>query len=369
MDLDDVRMSIAAMSGRKPTDSAVPDADGDAEDILERPVSFADDRADEVILRIRRKFPGRRVDKYLHGRFIRMSRTLIQRLIKQGAITVNDKPTKPSYELMPGDMIRVMIPPPEPNEVVPEPIPLQIVYEDREMLGVNKQAGLICHPARATQMGTLANGLAYYAESLSHGEDPFRPGIVHRLDKNTTGIMLVAKTDEAHWRLALQFERRSLQKEYWAVVEGRVELDSDVINVPIGHHPRVKDKYMVTGLRTEGELGSEAVTRYEVSERFAGFTLVRLFPKTGRTHQLRVHMSYIGHPILGDPMYGGHFVTEAQLSGRPTDPGVPVIQRQALHAYQITFTHPIREQRMTLQAPLPEDFVRVLDLLRKHRQK
>jgi 23S rRNA pseudouridine1911/1915/1917 synthase len=343
----------------------VPD---ETDDILERPVPMDDNELQEVTLRIRRRLPGRRIDKYLHGRFIRMSRTLIQRLIKQGAITVNAKPTKPSYELMPGDAVRVVIPPPEPNEVVPEPIPLDIVYEDREMLAINKQTGIICHPARATQTGTLANGLAYYAESLSHGEDPFRPGIVHRLDKNTTGIMLVAKTDEAHWRLALQFERRTVQKEYLAIAEGRLQLDADVINVPIGHHPRIKDKYIVTGLRSEAELGSEAVTRYEVAERFKGFTFVRLFPKTGRTHQLRVHMSYIGHPLLGDPMYGGHLITEAQLSGKQEDTGIPVINRQTLHAYRITFLHPIRERPMTLEAPLPQDFRQILELLRKHRQ-
>jgi len=339
-----------------------------SDDILERPVGMDDDEVQEVTLRIRRRLPGRRIDKYLHGRFIRMSRTLIQRLIKQGAITVNDKPTKPSYELMPGDVVRVLIPPPEPNEVIPEPIPLDIVYEDREMLAINKQAGIICHPARATQTGTLANGLAYYAESLSHGEDPFRPGIIHRLDKNTTGIMLVAKTDEAHWRLALQFERRTIQKEYWAIVEGRIQLDGDVIDAPIAQHPRIKDKYIVSGLRTEAELSSQAITRYEVAERFAGFTLVRLFPKTGRTHQLRVHMSYIGHPILGDPMYGGHLITRAQLTGDPGEPEVPLIERQALHALQISFLHPIREQPMTLHAPLPDDFRRALETLRKHRQ-
>ncbi len=338
------------------------------EDILERPVAIEDEEVQYVTLRIRRRLPGRRIDKYLHGRFIRMSRTLIQRLIKQGAITVNDKPTKPSYELMPGDVVRVVIPPPEPNEIIAEPIPLSIVYEDREMIAVNKQTGLICHPARATQTGTLANGLAYYAESLSHGEDPFRPGIVHRLDKNTTGIMLVAKTDEAHWRLALQFERRSLQKEYWAIVEGRLQLDSDIINASIARHPRIKDKYVVSGLRTESGIGQEAITRYEVCERFAGFTFVRLFPKTGRTHQLRVHMSHLGHPMLGDAMYGGHLVSHSQLTGRPEDTSTPVIARQALHARRITFLHPIREQEMTLEAPLPADFSQTLDLLRQHRQ-
>ncbi len=337
-------------------------------DILDRPVPLDDDEDQVVTLKIRRRLPGRRIDKHLHDRFARMSRTLIQRLIKQGAITVNGKPTKASYELNAGDEVRLVVPGPEPNEVIPEPIPIEIIYEDREMLAVNKQAGIICHPARATQRGTLANGLAYYAETLSHGDDPFRPGIVHRLDKNTTGVMLVAKTDEAHWRLALQFERRTTQKEYLAIVEGQVQLDGDLIDAPIGGHPKVKDKYVVVDAAGDTGNGKEAITRYEVVERFTGFTLVRLFPKTGRTHQLRVHMSYIGYAMVSDPMYGGHFITEAQLSGRRGDPASPIIGRQALHAYQISFSHPIREQPMTLQANLPEDFRRAVELLRKYRQ-
>ncbi|MBN1345752.1 MAG: RluA family pseudouridine synthase [Phycisphaerae bacterium] len=340
----------------------------DSEDILDRPVPL-DEESDEVVtVRIRQRVPGRRIDKYLHGRFARMSRTLIQRLIKQGAITVNGKPTKPSYELTAGDEVQMTVPQPEPYDVVPEDIPVNVVYEDSELLGVNKQAGIVCHPARATQTGTLANGLAYYAERLSKGDDPFRPGIVHRLDKQTTGIMLVAKTDEAHWRLALQFEQRTTQKMYLAIVEGSPQLDADIINAPIGNHPRIKDKRVVPGPRQEAKDVKEAVTRYEVVERLVGFTLVHLYPKTGRTHQLRVHMSHIGHSMLGDPMYGGHFVTEAQLSGREDDSRDPILVRQALHAYRITFRHPIREQEMTLEAPPPEDFERALALLRKYRQ-
>lgn len=337
------------------------------QDIRDRPVPLADS-AKPVTVNIRRRLPGRRIDKYLHGRFVRMSRTLIQRLIKQGAITVNGKPTKASYELNAGDEIRLVIPDPEPNEVIAEPIPVEIIYEDREMLAVNKQAGIICHPARATQRGTLANGLAYYAETLSHGDDPFRPGIVHRLDKNTTGVMLIAKTDEAHWRLALQFERRTMQKEYLAIVEGQPQLDADVIEASIGGHPRIKDKYIVPGPRDQARQVKDAVTRYEVLERFVGFALVGMFPKTGRTHQIRVHMSHIGHPLVSDPNYGGHYATMSQVTGDSREPDEPIIPRHALHAHRITFLHPIREQQMSIEAPLPEDFNSALDLLRKHRQ-
>ena len=161
---------------------------------------------------MRRRLPGRRLDKYLHGRFPRLSRTLIQRLIREGVITVNRQPAKASYEPDGGDRIDLVIPPPEPYEVIPEPMALDILYEDDDLLAVNKPKGIIVHPSRGTQTGTLANGLAWYASSLSHGDDPFRPGIIHRLDKNTTGVLLVAKTDEAHWRISLQFERRTIRE-------------------------------------------------------------------------------------------------------------------------------------------------------------
>jgi len=338
-----------------------------SDELLERPLDVDSDEAERVRLRIRRRLPGRRLDKYLHARFTRMSRTLIQRLIKQGAITVNGKPTKPSYEPDAGDIVEVLVPPPEPYEVVPEPIPLDIIYEDESILAINKQTGIICHPARSTQTGTIANALAYYASTLSHGDDPFRPGIVHRLDKNTTGVMVVAKTDEAHWRLSLQFERRTVEKTYLGVVEGEPELDADVINAPLSAHDRIKDRYIVPGLRHRPELFKEAVTAYEVAERYRGFALMHLHPKTGRTHQLRVHMSHIGHPMLGDTFYGGHLFSERDLTGSGSDE--PLIAYQALHAFRIRFRHPITELPMTIEAPPNPTLQHIIDLLRKHRRK
>jgi 23S rRNA pseudouridine1911/1915/1917 synthase len=320
-----------------------------------------------VRLSIRRRLPGRRLDKYLHSRFPRLSRTMIQRLIKEGAITVNGKPTKASYEPDARDKVDLTIPPPEPYEVVPEPIPLDIVYEDDHMLAINKQNGIIVHPSKATQTGTIANGLAYYANTLSHGEDPFRPGIVHRLDKNTTGVMLVAKTDEAHWRLALQFERRTVRKTYLGVVEGAPRLDADVINAPLGSHPTIKDRYIVPGAHQAvlNRVAKEAITEYEVVERFRGFSLVHLHPKTGRTHQLRVHMSYIGHPMICDTYYGGHPLSEKDLTGEGSES--PLITQQALHAYRIRFMHPISEAQMELEAPPPPDMAYLIQILRTHR--
>ena len=326
------------------------------------------DQPRRVTLHVRRKLPGRRLDKYLHARFPRLSRTLLQKLIKQGDITVNGKPTKPSCEPEAGDRVAVVIPPPEPYDLVPEPMPLDIVYEDDYLLGINKPKGIIVHPSHAAQTGTLANGLAYYARSLSHGDDPFRPGIVHRLDKNTTGIMIVAKTDEAHWRLSLQFERRTVVKTYLGVVEGSPDLDADVIDAPLIAHPTIKDRYIVSITRPEvvRRLAKHAITEYEVVERYRGYSLVHLHPKTGRTHQLRVHMSYIGHPLAGDTFYGGHHVSELSLTGQGSE--APLTSQQALHAYRIRFTHPITEQVTELEAPPPPELHRLIQLLREYRR-
>lgn len=338
-----------------------------SEELLERELPVEEGDTAHVRLKIRRRLPGRRIDKYLHSRFPRMSRTLLQRLIKQGAITVNGKPTKPSYEPDAGDLVDVLMPPPEPYEVIPEPIPIDIIYEDEHMLAINKHTGIICHPARSTQTGTVANALSYYATSLSHGDDPFRPGIVHRLDKNTTGVMLVAKSDEAHWRLSLQFERRVVEKTYLGIVEGEPELDADVINAPLATHEKIRDRYVVLGARKRNDIYKEAVTRYEVAERFKGFALMHLHPKTGRTHQLRVHMSHIGHPMLGDTFYGGHLFSERDITGSGSDE--PLIAYQALHAFRIRFRHPITEEMMQIEAPPNPTLQQILELLRTYRRK
>jgi 23S rRNA pseudouridine1911/1915/1917 synthase len=320
---------------------------------------------ESVTLKIRRRKEGSRLDKYLHGRFPRMSRTVLQRLIKSGDITVNGMPTKASYEPMKGDIVEVVVPPPPPTDVVPEDIPLDVIYEDEYLLAINKQTGIICHPARYGQTGTLVNALTFYANTLSTGGDPFRPGIVHRLDKNTTGVMLIAKTDETHWRLSMQFERRTIHKTYLGIVEGRVQLDGDVIDQPLVAHPMVKDRYIVAGKATYNQILKQSVTRYEVLERFTGFTLVHMHPKTGRTHQLRVHMSSIGHPMLGDTLYGGHFFSEQDIAGSGSTE--PLIAFQSLHARRIEFVHPITENAMLIEAPVAEKLQGIIDLLRRHR--
>jgi len=335
------------------------------DEIVERPIPIDDEQPQHVRLRIRRRLPGRRLDKYLHSRFRHLSRTAIQRLIRQGSITVNGQPTKASYEMATGDVVDLTMPAPEPLEVIPENIPIDILYEDEYLLALNKAAGIICHPAHSEQTGTLVNALLYYANHLSQGSDPFRPGIVHRLDKNTTGVILIAKTDEAHWRLSLQFERRTIQKTYLAVVEGEMQLDGDVIDAPIGVHPVVREKFAAMVRENKIDVAKTAVTSYEVAERFRGYTLVRLFPKTGRTHQLRVHMSHIRHPIVGDIMYGGNLVSEQTLTG--SGDATPLLRHQALHAWRIEFRHPITEREMNIEAPFHGPFKQLVQLLRKAR--
>lgn len=317
--------------------------------------------------RVTKRQPGRRLDVYLHHRYPRISRTVLQRQIKQGLVTVNGLPSKASYEPAADDLVEIRLPPPPPSRVVAEDIPLSIVYEDEWIIAINKQAGIICHPARATQTGTVANAVAFHAEQLSHGSDPFRPGIVHRLDKNTTGLMMIAKTDEAHWRLALQFERRTIKKEYFAVCEGKIALDGDVINQPLAPHPITTQRMVIPSATPPRQaMFKEAITEYRVETRYRGFTTVRLFPKTGRTHQLRVHMSSIGHPMVGDTMYGGSVISEHDVAEMGSTQ--PLLEYQALHARRLRLMHPILEKPLELEAPLSERLVCLLNLLEQHRK-
>ncbi len=342
-----------------------------AEEGLDRSGDEAETDASELRvhrLHIRKRRLGRRLDKYLRGRYPQISRTVIQRYIKQGLVRVNGLPSKASYEPAGGDLIEISLPPPPPCELVPEDIPLDIIYEDEWLLAINKHAGIVCHPAHAPQTGTVANAVAFHAEKLSRGTEPFRPGIMHRLDKNTTGVMLIAKTDEAHWRVALQFERRTIRKEYFAICEGEFQLDADIINKPLAPHPATTQRMILPTINPPRQaMFKEAITEYHVNTRYRGFTTVDLFPKTGRTHQLRVHMSSIGHPIAGDTLYGGRPVSEADLTG--SGDTEPILNHQALHARRLKLIHPIRETPLELEAPLPPDIQRVLDLLETHRRR
>ncbi len=305
----------------------------------------------------------RRIDKYLAGRFRNLSRRFIQNAIRSGTVKVNGNVVKCSFLLSHRDVIEFVMPEPPSKEIEPEDIPLEIVYEDDDLIIVNKSADMIVHPARGNKHGTLVNALAHYSDQLSTGLGEFRPGIVHRLDRNTTGVIIVAKNDTAQWKIAKQFELRQVKKSYLAIVHGTPELDADRINASLGVHPKVREKYAV-----RPETGKEAVTIYEVVEAFRGFSLIHCKPQTGRTHQIRVHLSHIKHPIVADDMYDGKLVYPWQLADAEPAVEEPVINRCALHAWTIEFTHPTKEQRVKFEAPLPPDMQTFLEMLRQYRK-
>ena len=317
----------------------------------------------------------RRIDQYLVDRVPYLSRNNVQRLIDEGMVKVNGRVIKASYRPKLHDEIDMVAPPKPISELVPEDIPLDIIYEDEHLLALNKQSNLIVHPARGKWTGTLVNGLVHYGRTWSTVNGNWRPGILHRLDRNTTGIMLVAKSDEAHWRVARQFENRTIQKTYMAVIHGVPKLLADVIDLPIGKDRYNREKQAIRKVENGGR---PATTLYEVQEIFQTpaqavlhtgdhaadrkspappqkFSLVKLTPKTGRTHQLRIHMAARGFPMLGDTMYGGRVFEIDDFR----------FDRQALHAYQITFVHPGTLEPMTLQAPLPADIRQLLSILRQ----
>jgi len=282
---------------------------------------------------------------------------------KADSVTVNGKAVKPSFKLSPGDIVELTLPEPPSKDICAEDIPLDIIYEDDDLIILNKQAGILVHPARGNTHGTLVNALAFYSDRLSSGLGEFRPGIVHRLDRYTTGVMIVAKDDAAQWKIARQFEHRQVNKTYIAIVHGAPDLTRDRINAPLGVHPRMREKYAV---RTES--GKESITFYEVLEQFRGFSLLKMMPKTGRTHQIRVHLAYIKHPIVADDMYGGKFVYPWQLANTESQAQEPVINRFALHASTIEFKHPRTEKMIQFEAPLPQDMRNLLDMLREYRR-
>ena len=322
-----------------------------------------DEGSGPLTLQVGSSIKERRLDKYLHGRFSNFSRAMIQKHIGAGGVRVNGKIVKSSFKLSPGDEIDLTLPQLPSKEIEPEDIPLNIIYEDEDMIILNKQADMVVHPARSNTHGTLVNALAFYSDKLSSGLGEFRPGIVHRLDRNTTGVMVVAKKDSAQWKIAKQFESRQVNKTYLAIVHGVPELTADRISAPLGVHPRVREKYAI-----RPGIGKESITFYEVIEGFRGFSLLKLSPQTGRTHQIRVHLSYIKHPIVADDMYGGKLVYPWQLKDLESSVEEPVISRFALHALTLEFKHPTTEEIVKFEAPLHEDMQNLLDMLRKYRK-
>ena len=289
-----------------------------------------------------------RLDKYLSDKLEDMTRSYLKKLISDDkAVLVNGNPAKPNYKLKPGDIIELAVPEPIELEIKAENIPLDIVYEDSDMLVVNKPQGMVVHPAAGNYTGTLVNALLYHCgDSLSGINGEKRPGIVHRIDKDTSGLLLVAKNDNAHQKLSSQIKEHSLTRAYKALVHGNIKQDSGRIDAPIGRHPGDRKKMTVTDKNSR-----EAVTNFKVIERYGRYTVVECVLETGRTHQIRVHMSKKGHPIVGDKTYGVK-KEEFNLAG------------QLLHAYKVGFIHPVSGEYMEFVSELPDYYMNVLDRLR-----
>ena len=297
---------------------------------------------------IDRNTEGQRIDRYLSDELEGRSRSYIQKIMKEGYVKVNQKPVKSNYRLSFGDSVEVTLPEAKEPDIVPENIPLDILYEDQDIIMINKPKQMVVHPAPGHYSGTLVNALMYHCgDELSGINGCMRPGIVHRIDMDTTGSLVVCKNDKAHQSLSEQLKVHSIRRIYVAIVHGNIKEDSGTVNAPIGRHPTDRKK-----MSTHCKNGRDAVTHYKVLERFGDYTYIQCELETGRTHQIRVHMKSIGHPILGDDVYG------------PAKCPVPGLEGQTLHAMTIGFLHPTTGNYMEFEAPLPDYFEQLLKKLR-----
>ena len=286
-----------------------------------------------------------RVDKYLTTELDTMSRSKVQNLIADGYVFVNGETIKANYKLETGDKVEVFVPEPEAVDVEAEDIPLDIIYEDKDIVLINKAQGMVVHPGAGNPNGTLVNALLFHIKDLSGINGEIRPGIVHRLDKDTSGILMVAKNDEAHVNLSEKLQNRTVKRKYWALVHGVLPHEHGTINAPIGRDPKDRQKFTVI------KGGKEAISHFRVLERIQKFSLMEVSLETGRTHQIRVHLNYIDHPVAGDKIYG----PKKSLEGNG----------QFLHARMLEFTHPRTGETMSFEAELPALFEETLDRLRK----
>ncbi len=286
-----------------------------------------------------------------------ITRSAAQKLLSDGKITVNGTAAAKNYKLRVGDRLEVTLPEPEPYEVTAEDIPLDIVYEDGDIIVINKPRGMVVHPAPGHISGTLVNGLMHHCgDSLSGINGILRPGIVHRIDRDTSGLICVAKNDAAHLGLSEQLKDHTMHREYRAIVTGGFSDEEGTVNAPMGRHPTDRKKMAV--IKGTGKTAREAVTHYRVLERFRGFSLIEAVLETGRTHQIRVHLSYIGHPLMGDEVYGGGHTTFEKHNA-------PLLHGQCLHAAALILIHPRTGEKMRFEAPIPDDFAALLEKLRK----
>lgn len=337
----------------------------DFDDELPPPIAPVSDRL--VELTVRRKVEGQRLDQYLAAMFTDFSRSLIQKGIEQGQVAVNGQPAKASYRIRNGDVVRFQQPEPTHALPVPEDIPLEILYEDEFLALINKPIDMVVHPAKGHWSGTLVNALQWHFAHLSNINGDYRPGIVHRLDRDTSGVILVAKEEQTHRELSMQFEMRKIFKEYVAISAGVLDRDSDYIEGRIAHHKHDRVKMAVTADEDEGK---DACSFYEVIERFRGFCFVKISPRTGRTHQIRVHLASVGAPVLADKVYSGRDGLKLSdlVAALPPENDEVLMTRQALHAHRLRFWHPRLKKVIEGEAPLPADFQKTLAALREHRK-
>ncbi len=309
-----------------------------------------------------------RIDKYLSNRLENASRSKIQAAADAGNIRVNKIPVKPNYKVKPGDDIQIFLDfPLRETEIIPEEIPLTVLYEDEHLVVINKQPGLVVHPGHGNYTGTLVNALAFYYKELPlfHSEDP-RPGLVHRIDKDTSGLLVIAKTEQAKNKLASQFYRKTTERKYQALVWGILKEKSGTITGNIGRNPSNRQIFKVF---PEGEQGKIAITHYQIVEELGYVTLVECRLETGRTHQIRVHMKYIGHPVFNDASYGGDQIlwgTTFTKYNQFVRNCFKIIPRQALHAKTLGFTHPATGEKMVFDSELPEDMFSVIEKWRNY---
>ncbi|MBQ1461872.1 MAG: RluA family pseudouridine synthase [Selenomonas sp.] len=295
---------------------------------------------------------GKRLDVFLVTYQPELSRSHIQKLIDQGAVLVDGQVRKANYKLRGGETVSLVIPEAEPVSVEPENIPLDVLYEDKDIIVINKPRGMVVHPAAGVHTGTLVNALLYHCHDLSGINGEIRPGIVHRLDKDTSGVLVCAKNDMAHLDLAEQISTKTAHRVYRAIVHGNIKEEAGIIKGDIGRHPTDRKKMAIVR-----ENGKPAVTHFKVLERFGEYTLVECRLETGRTHQIRVHMTSIGHPLVNDPKYG------------PKKSSPFAIKGQALHSLSLTLNHPVTKEEMTFTAPLPQDMEKILTGLRNKMAK
>ncbi len=320
-----------------------------------------------VELTAQQKVVGMRLDQYLVSLFPDFSRSIIQKAIDADGVRVNDAATKASYKVRLGDRVHICLPEPAHAVPLPEDIPLDVLYEDEFLAVINKPHDMVVHPAKGHWSGTLVNALSFHFGKLSQLNGDYRPGIVHRLDRDTSGVILVAKEEMTHRDLSYQFERRKIYKEYTAITAGVLERDSDYIERRIGHHPHDRIKMVVT----DDEDGKDACSFYEVIERFRGYSVCRIQPRTGRTHQIRVHLASIGCPVVADKIYSGRDCLRLSDLIANLDPAHDhtIMARQALHATRIRFFHPRLQEYISADAPFPPEFQNTLTALRKYRPR